>query len=295
MNETLLAAAFGLVAAIGWGISGFFDAKASRTVHPIVASIAVNGLLTTVYALFYFLFLHQGFSISATGTLYAAAGGVIIAIGALAYFQALRIGPITLASPMSSVYPLVTTLVAVVMFRQTLSTEQGIAIILVVGGILLVTEFFQTVLKRSAVSKGPLLGLLTALCWGIGYALVAQAVQTSGWQQATLIELIAMMGAFGVAVPFLKDRREVRPAAVTKALRTKSIRIASLVALIAALSFNIGFTYDTTGGAVVVALSAFYPILTVILALRHFDEHVHKTQLVGVAASILGVIGIVNL
>ncbi|MDX2776136.1 DMT family transporter [Streptomyces caniscabiei] len=295
MNESMLAAAFGIVAAIGWGISGFFDAKASRTVHPIVASFAVNGLLAALYVLIYFFFLHEGFMSDTPGTLYAAIGGAIIAIGAIAYFKALSIGPITLASPMSSAYPLVTTLVAVVIFGHALSPGQGVAILFIIGGILLVTEFFQTALQRRTVQKGPLLGLLTAVCWGIGYACVAQAVQSSGWQQATLVELIAMMVAFGVCIPFLKDRKELHTTTIIRALRTRNIIIASLVALVAALSFNIGFTYDAAGGAVVVALSAFYPVLTVILALRHFDEPVRKTQLAGVTASIIGVIGIVNL
>lgn len=296
MNEETLATALGLTAAVGWGISGFFDAKASRTVHPIVASFAVNGLLTAVYVLCYFLFLRQeGAFISSSGIVYAAAGGAVIAVGALAYFKALRIGPIALASPMSSAYPLVTALVTVIVFRQALTVGQGIAIVFVIGGVLLVTEFFQAFLKRKATSKGPLLGLLTAACWGIGYALVAQAVQADGWEQATLIEFVAMMIAFGVCIPFLKDSGEMRVPAVARALRTKNIVIASLAALVAALSFNIGFTYDTTGGAIVVALSAFYPILTVILALRHFDEHIRRMQLVGAALSIIGVIGIVTL
>jgi transporter family protein len=296
MNEEILAAALGLAAAIGWGISGFFDAKASRTVHPIVASFTVNGLLTVVYVLCYFLFLRQeGASISSLGILYAAVGGGVIAVGALAYFKALRIGPIALVSPMSSAYPLMTTLVSIIAFHQALTVGRGIAVLLVISGVLLVTEFFQTFLKRSVAGKGPLLGLLTAACWGIGYALVAQAVQLDGWQQATLIEFVAMMLAFAICIPFLKDRGELHISAVIHALHTKDIIIASLVALVAALSFNIGFTYDTAGGAIVVTLSACYPVLTVILALQHFNEDIRRVQLIGAALSIIGVIGIVAL
>lgn len=295
MNESILAATLGLVAAIGWGVSGFFDAKASRAVHPIVASLAVNGLLTVIYSVCYILFLHQDVTYDIVGILYAVAGGAIIAVGALAYFTALSIGPISLASPMSSAYPLVTTLLAVVVFGNTLSIEQGMAIGLIIVGIFLVTEFLQVVMRRKTMSKGPLLALVTAVCWGIGYAFVAQAVQISGWQQATFIELIAMMLAFGVSITFLKNKKEVSVVSVRQAFRNKNIVIASLAALVAALSFNIGFTYDTTGGAIVVALSAFYPVLTVLLALRHFDEHVRKIQLIGASASIIGVVGITTL
>lgn len=290
MNDAFIAILLGLIAAIGWGISGFFDAKSSRSVHPIVASLVVNGLLTIIYSICYFMFLHTTFTIDHTGVFYASAGGAIIAIGALAYFKALAIGPIALVSPMSSAYPLVTTLLATVFFGAIFTPGQGIAIGFISLGILAVTEFLSSITKRKIISRGPLMGLFTALCWGIGYALVAQAVQAAGWQQATLVELIAMMVSFGIAIAFLKDRRAVTVTAIIVAIKNKNIIIASTVALVAALSFNIGFMYDTTGGAIVATFSAFYPVLTVLLALRHFKERINKTQFIGAAISICGVI-----
>ena len=290
MNDTLLAILFGLIAAIGWGISGFYDAKASRSVHPVVASFAVNGLLTAVYTVVYFSFFNHHFVANPIAAIYAASGGAIIAIGAITYFKALAIGPVTLVSPMNSAYPLITTLLAIVLFGGTLQIEQGIAIALILIGILMVTEFILTIAKRTAITKGPILGLFTALCWGIGYALVARAVRDLGWQLATLIELIAMMIAFGICIPFLKDSSQVTSRSAIAAIRNKYIISASLIALIAALSFNIGFTYDTTGGAVVTTFSAFYPILTVLLALRHFNESIKKIQLIGAGISITGVV-----
>lgn len=290
MGHTFVAITLGLIAAIGWGISGFFDAKSSRAVHPIVASFVVNGLLTIAFVAIYFLFLHRGFTISQSAAWLAAGGGVSIAVGALAYFKGLGIGPVSLVSPMSSAYPVVTTLLALAVFHGTFHPGQGVAIILIMAGVLTVTQLWQLLAKRAVISRGPLLGLFTALCWGVGYALVAQAVQQAGWQQATLVELIAMMLTFFACIPFLHDRKEVTLPAVIAATKNANIVLASALALIACLSFNAGFGYDATGGAIVAALSAFYPVLTVTLALRHFKESVTKPQLLGVIASITGVI-----
>lgn len=290
MSDMFFAVALGLIAAIGWGISGFFDAKSSRSVHPIVASFVVNGLLTVVFVVAYVVFLHEGFTVSQQGVVYASAGGAMIALGALAYFKALAIGPISLASPMSSAYPLVTTLLAVAFFGGSIHLAQGIAIGLIVLGILTVTEFLHVISNHKTISKGPLLGLITATCWGVGYAFVAQAVQQGGWQQATLIELLAMMATFGICIPFLKDRQAFTWTAVYAAVTNKNVIIASMTALVAALCFNIGFVYDATGGAIVATFSAFYPVLTVLLALRHFNESVNRIQLLGASASIVGII-----
>jgi transporter family protein len=289
-NDTFLALGLGLVAAIAWGISGFFDAKASRSVHPIVASFAINGMLTVIYTIFYALFLHRGFRMDTDSFLYAAGGGVIIAVGALSYFRALRIGPVTLVSPMSSAYPLVTTLLAVALFGGAITTGQGTSICLIVAGILVVTDFLPSIRAHKRLSRGPLLGLFTALCWGIGYALIAQSVRSSGWQQATLVELIAMMIALGLCLPFLKGHQSMTLTHIKTAFRSKNVRLASVIALIASLSFNIGLAYDHTGGAIVATCSAFYPILTVLLALHQFKESVKTVQLVGAFASVTGII-----
>ncbi|HSW92030.1 MAG TPA: DMT family transporter [Candidatus Saccharimonadales bacterium] len=290
LNDTSLALSLGLLAAIAWGISGFFDAKASKSVHPIVASFAINGLLTVIYVICYALFLHKDFTMDTSSFLYAAGGGVIIAVGALSYFRALRIGPVTLVSPMSSAYPLVTTLLAVALFGGVITLEQAVPICLIIAGILAATNFLPGIRQHKGISKGPSLGLFTALCWGIGYALMAQAVQANGWQQATLVELIAMMIALGLSLPFLKGHQAVTLSHLKTAFRSKNVRLASVIALIAALSFNIGLQYDHTGGAIVATCSAFYPILTVLLALRLFKESVSKIQLLGALTSVAGVI-----
>lgn len=295
MQAQHIAIILGLSAAIGWGFSGFFDAKASRLIHPIVASFVVNGIITLLYIAGYFVFFHQQFTISSSDVAYAASGGVAIAIGALAYFKALHIGKVSLVSPTSSAYPLITTLVAVAFFGKVLSIEQAIAIVLISFGILAVTEFLSVISKKAALNKGTALGLLTALCWGIGYALVAQAVQSAGWQQATLVEFIAMMIAFLLAIPLLKERHEFSIAAIKQAAVNKHILLASGIALIASVSFNSGFAYDTTGGAVVATFSAFYPILTVALAFLYFKESIKKIQLAGILASISGVILLASL
>lgn len=290
MDALFAAIALGLAAAIGWGFSGFFDAKAARTVHPVVASFLVNAIVAVGYAIIYFLWLHQGFSFTDTGVLYAASGGTIITIGALAYFKGLHAGPISLVSPMSSAYPLVTTVLAVVFFGAKLTGLQFAAIALIMCGVFVVTELLAVATKRKTFSKGPVLGVIAALCWGIGYVLVGQGVAHDGWQQATLVEFAAMLVAFGLSVPFVTPSSVLRPAAIYGAFCNKYVLLAGGIALAAALSFNIGLAHDSSSGAVVATMSSFYPVLTVLLASRHFNETVQKVQFAGAIASITGVI-----
>lgn len=288
-TSTLLALSLGLAAGIGWGISGFFDAKASKTVGPLAAALLVNCLIAILYAVMFCLFWLPA-TITASGVWYAVGGGVIITIGALAYFKALAIGPVSLASPMSSSYPLVTTLLALFVFGASLRGPQIVGIGLIIVGVMAATQLLRPRQLRALESRGPLLGLLAALCWGVGYTFVAQAVQRLGWQSATFFEFTAMALAFGICVPFANKGRFVPLTSITQGLRNNAVLLASGIAFCAALAFNIGLSHDTASGALVSALSACYPIITVLLALRHFDEQVAKLPLIGALASISGVL-----
>ena len=191
---------------------------------------------------------------------------------------------------MSSAYPFVTALLAVAVFNGRLSYLQIIAIALIVGGVFIVTEFIGAVTNKLSFRKGPLLGLLAALCWGIGYSLVGQAIARDGWPQATLIEFTAMLAAFGVCMPFVTKKGVVTGKALSNAARNTFVIYAGFIALVAASAFNIALAHDASSGAVVATVSSFYPIITVLLALRHFDETVGRLQLAGAGASITGVI-----
>ncbi|HSX00501.1 MAG TPA: EamA family transporter, partial [Patescibacteria group bacterium] len=131
--------------------------------------------------------------------------------------------------------------------------------------------------------------LSAAGCWGIGYALIAQAITRLGWQTATLFELLAMMAAFAVYLPFV-DRHALTIQHMWIGITNKNIWGAGLISLAAATSFNLGLSHDASLGAIVATISSFYPILTVLLAVRHFEENVPLVQLGGAALSIVGVI-----
>jgi drug/metabolite transporter (DMT)-like permease len=55
---------------------------------------------------------------------------------------------------------------------------------------------------------------------------------------------------------------------------------------------NLGLSLDDTGGSVVVALSACYPVFTILLAFLYFKERVSPIALAG---GLLGIVGIVTI
>lgn len=291
MQTDLVAIVCGLAAGIGWGVSGFFDAKASRSIGPLLASVLINGIVAVGYALVYLLFFRNGHHVQAAGVYYAIASGVVITLGALSYFRGLARGPVALVSPLSAAYPLVTTIVAFVIFGARLSGVQTIAIYMIMIGVMAASGLLTTKgIATRKIQKGPLLGLGAAIFWGLGYAFAAQAIARLGWQLASLIEFMAMALAFGVCIPLIKTSEKFTFAHIITASKNKSILLAGGISLFAAVSLNVGLSREHSSGAIVAALSACYPVLTVFLARRSFDEVVAVVPLAGACVSIAGVI-----
>ena len=134
--------------------------------------------------------------------------------------------------------------------------------------------------------------LLCALGWGIGYALMAQSAKRVGWESATLIEFGAIVLAFLACLPFARKYERITWKATRSMLTNRIIVCTALIQVMAALAFNIGLSKETTSGALVSALSACYPVLTIILAMRHFGEKFDLIPFMGAGLSIIGVIAI---
>lgn len=283
-------AAYGFGAAIGWGIADFIGAKASKTLGPIMSAFTTNLIGSVAFALVFLLFLRDSWNMTPTAFWYAVSAGLTIALGAIAFFKSLKAGPVSLVTPLSGVYPLVTTCIAVGVFGAHLSGGHIAGIVSIVIGVMLASEIIGKNNSARTIGEGPLYALLCALGWGIGYALMAQATQRVGWESATLVEFSAIVVAFLVFLPFARRAERISLAA-TKAMVTNPIVIsAALIQVSAALLFNIGLSKEATGGALVSALSACYPVLTMLLAIRHFNERFDVIPLGGAALSIVGVV-----
>ena len=288
MQTDLLAIIFGLGAGIGWGFSGFFDAKASKTVGPLRASLLINWFVALAYAVLY-LFLPHNHGWDAAGVWYAIASGVVITVGAISYFKGLAVGPVSLVSPLSASYPLVTTLVALSLFRAHISMLQIGAIIMIMSGVLAASGIFSAKVGNRRIHTGPALAIFTSIAWGLGYSFASQAIARLGWQQASVVEFGAMALMFLICIPVVsKERIAIR--SYISGMRNHYVLLSGSISLCAALALNVGLSREHSSGAIVATLSACYPVLTVLLARRHFDEQVALVPFVGALTSIAGVI-----
>jgi len=289
-HSLFLASLFALTAAVSWGISNFLGAKAARSLGPVASSFLINTIGTILYSVVYLLFLHSNQHIDTTSFIYAASSGIVFTIGALAFFKALKIGPVSIVAPLSGTYPLVTTVLALLIFHAHLSLLQVISIFLITFGAMTVAELIGSNKRLHDIGSGPAWAVVTAAGWGTAYALLAQSIARSGWEIASLVELSFVVVGFLIFMPFTKGEEQFSIKQMAHATKNFYIISAGAIQLIGMLALNLAIANEGASGAVATAISSCYPAITMVLALRHLNEKMKLLPLVGAVISITGVV-----
>lgn len=294
MSDALMAVSFGLIAAVGWGIGDFWGARASKTIGAVTALAATNFVLLAFYLLIYAFLPASGMALSTSGIILSLASGIILTGAAMLLYKGFVYGPVSLVAPISAAYPLYVALFAIVLFQAHLSLRQVIAVSMVVLGVMAAAGIFKLKKSERHLSRGPVLAMIASLFYGIGITVLVQAVERIGWQQAALFEFIGFGLASLPLLVFLErgkgDSGQSRGQVLKQALKNRFVIGNALVATMAILAFNIGLTNGAAMGTIMVATSAAYPVLTMALALRHFEERVGLSSLLGALASVTGIV-----
>lgn len=288
-DVAILAILCGFAAAIAWGICDFWAAKATRIVGPATSVIVVNGIGCLTFALFYLLSGHHE-SLMRSDMWYAVGGGIAQGIGLISFFQALKVGPVSLVSPLSSAYPLITTILLLVFFHGSLSVRQIIGVIVVTLGVLAASELFSIKNGDRRLGRGPALALLTAGAWGLAYVLMSQALHGIGWQAASLVQISFIFVTCAALAPLVKGAEKIITRSSLRSLRSPYIIGAGVLQMFGMVIINVGIEQDSNLAPVVAAVSACYPVLTILLALKHFKEDFKLIPVGGALVTIAGVI-----
>ncbi len=290
MSEQSVAILLGLGAAIAYGFADFLGAAGSKKLGPITAACCVQVLGLAGFGVWYILAVHTVPQLPGMVAMAAIGGSALVGLGLVFLYKAFAIGPVSLASPLGSAYPLVTVSIGLAFFHASLSERQLAGIIMVVCGVMTATGLFSAWKPGRHIGRGPLFALLASLAWGVGYPFIDYAVAHAGWRPVLLVELIVLSLTSLAALWLNRHTEQANLKQMVVSLRNPYILGAGLVQLTATLLLNVGFMHDRAAGSLVVALSATYPIVTICLALKHFKEDLSRTALFGASATVIGVV-----
>jgi drug/metabolite transporter (DMT)-like permease len=275
---------YGLLAALGWGISGLAAAYAARRLGAFLTVITGEAVALTGFGA---LLLAGHGSLRGAGAAVwpLLAAGVVGVAGYLANYRGLEVGQVGLVSAISATYGGVIVLLSAGLLGERLGGVATAGVVLAVAGVMLAAW-------RRGPGSGPaapktaasvLFGLAAAGCYGVSGFLLGSYSRQVGW----LVPLvIARSGAMAVLLGLLATPLRRPPG--QRVLPGLALAVAAGLADAAGL---ICFTRGDQVGlvAVTAAVSSVYPVIPLIGGLVLLRERLARWQIGGAILTIAGV------
>jgi drug/metabolite transporter (DMT)-like permease len=289
----------GLIAAVCWGSTDVTAALAGRRLGSLrVASIVQATSLLAVLV----LALSRGGGIPARpeDTVASVVNGVVASIAYLSFFTALRIGPVSVVSPVVAAYGGLTVVLAVLIRGETLAPLQAIGAAFATAGVVLTGLVSDRGWRGTRlVGRGVVFALVAMTCFAILTVGLAGPIRSAGWLPVLLVSRSANAATIWVVLAIVivtrprwaepLIRTDPRPgarlsSAFGAALAGGMLDIAGFVA------FAVGLEQAPTW--IVGLASSFGPVVTVVVAVALWGERLRPMQWVGLAGIAVGLVAV---
>lgn len=289
----------GEVSAIGSAFLWALSSAMLRGLTTEVPSLALNALRSVVGVLTY------GVVILVDGRLGAFADlrpqnllfltinlGVGILLGDTIYYSSMRLVGVSRALTVSSIYPLLTTVLAGLFLGEMFGPETYVGFVLCVGGVILVARSGLGDKDSStaiAGGRGVAFALMAAVCWSVGTVSLRQG---SVDMDPYIVNFMRMGGVALAAGVWARARGEFR------SIRRLSMGKVAMLVAGAIIGSVIGSVFylsavQTAGASKAAVLASTAPLFSVPMSLLT-GERMNAKLLGGMAAAIAGVVIVVS-
>lgn len=275
---------FGLLAMIGFGMSNALSRIPSQNLGGI-KTIFYRGIGVNVLQFIILIFFFPS-GITWFGMGMASAIAIASYLPIMFFYKGLNLGKVGLISPVANSSAIVTILLAVFIFKESLNSWQVISGILIVVGIILLSINFREI-KNShlfKISSGVPFALAACVGWGIFFFLLKYPVTLIG---PILTSVIVEFFILVISALHLKATKAdfSLPSGYAKYF----IPIA-LFSVLGPLAYNFGI--KTSAVSLVAMLYMANPLLATIYARIVYKEKLSIQQYAAICVIIIGVVGI---
>ena len=293
---------YGLIAAIGWGVSSVAATHAARRMGTLAALLASQVTGTIVLIAVLAVMRPHLLILPGAAVLGLAGAGVLSLIGWLTYYRALEYGPVGIVSGTAATYGGVTALLAMLVLGEPLGVYGGLGDALAVAGVATAAMRATTApadggwrqqfggpwaslansrpRPRRRPWPGLMLALASAATYGTGAFWLGMYAASAGWLvSALMVDIISVTVLLAALI--CKHKRPVGGAAgAAWAVAAGLTEAAALVA----------FARGGQAGqiAITAAVSSTYPVIPLAAGLLLFRERLTALQVFGICVAIAG-------
>jgi uncharacterized membrane protein len=112
---------------LGWGLGSFFYKPANDQMHPFMVTTVATCMYCIITPVTFFLVKFDK-TVTATGIACSLAGAIMMGIGSLAYYFAIKKGGVGEIAAVTSLYPALTLTLSMIFFHEELNWRKCIGI-----------------------------------------------------------------------------------------------------------------------------------------------------------------------
>jgi len=292
--------ALGLVAALCWGSTDVTAALAGRHLGSLrVAAVVQLTSLVAIVALC--VIRSSGLPAKPADLTLSLVNGIVASGAYLSFFTALRIGPVSVVSPVVAAYGGVTVILAVLLRGESLAPVQAVGAATATIGVILTGLVSDRGWRGTRiVGRGVVLALIAMACFAVLTIGLSGPIRSSGWLPVLLASRIANAATVWIVLVgvFATHGRGAAPLlAVATDRGPISRRTGITVAIIGGLLDITGFVAFANGLEqaptwIVGLASSFGPVVTVLVAVAIWGERLRPNQWLGLAGIGVGLVAV---
>ncbi|HZB01412.1 MAG TPA: DMT family transporter [Actinomycetota bacterium] len=275
---------FGLSAAVGWGLADFFGALSGRRIGAFAAVLS-GQLLSAIFMTGVLVLSEEPLAALGPHVWLVILNGAFAAFAYVTHYKALELGPVAVVSPIGAGYAVVGVGLAMLVLGERPGALALTGAAIAVVGVALVSTDLKKL--RDGIEQ-QLPGLWWAIAAAIGFGVAGFMLgwisQRAGWIPGLWGSRVAQVAFYLPLIPmFRKELSSVRPGpGLLIAL------LAGAADVVGVVSYSIGSTKDFI--SIVIAASAVFPLIAVVLSILVFGERIVANQVVGIGLVVGGLL-----
>jgi drug/metabolite transporter (DMT)-like permease len=270
----LLAAALALAAAVSWGVGDFFGGVKSRSLNPVAILIVAQPIGLALLAIWVAV---RGEGPPGSSVLWACLASVLGTTGLIAFYRGMAAGALSIVAPIAGAGAAIPVIWGLARGDHP-SAYQDLGFVAALAGVVLAS--FERRPQASRLAAGAGWAAIAMLAFG-GYYIPMHAASHGDFLWAAFLFRLTSTTLIASAWLVLRPRRA----------RRADLPVLASIGILDT-GGNVFFAAASAKGlvSVVSVLASLYPVVTVLLARAVLHERVHRSQELGIALALAGIV-----